>query len=413
MVETSAAHVLPGLTYWNPRLLKDRFNQFNAHRYVCFDVDQGGLNNIRLVFEYVAVIAAITGRTLVLPPPQPWYLINNGPKHLGDDTGVTAFEDIFDIPALEQVIPVLSTEDFIQESKNHLSIPDIFLEEKAFDPECGGQDLCRQWKQWLYENAEVPEGWNPYETLICFPDKERIDIEGLSERYVDGRELIEFTPWTSAAPVIHYPSNKEYRFLGPVATMLACDDDELPRLTRRLIKHHVRYHPRIFEVAGEFVSRLGLHQYTALHVRRNDFQYKQTRTQADEIWDNTHVLLRDDLPVYMATDEVDDIFRDVFRLKKNVLFWDDLMRQYNGPDFPEKLIGPIEQVICVGANRFVGTDLSTFSSYIVRLRGYTRAPDMASYYHNERYVAPKPEPDLDHHRGRDYLRENPLFWLDC
>lgn len=412
MDETSMDQVLPELTYWNPRLLDNQFNQANAHRYICFDVDLGGLNNIRLVFEYVAVIAAVTGRTLVLPPPQPWYLLNNGPQHLGTKAGVTAFDEIFDIPALREVIPVQSTEDFIRESAEHLSIPATFQQEDAFT-EGGGQDLWKQWKQWLFENAEVPKGWNPHETLICFPDIERTDVERLHDQYVDGRKLIEFTPWMNAAPVIYFPSDSEYRFLGPVATMLASADDELPRLTRRFIKHHIRYHPRIFTIASELISSLGLYQYTAVHIRRNDFQYKQTRTQAEETCNNIHELLSDDFPVYIATDEADDDFRDVFRLKRTVFFWDDLMQKYSGPDFPEKLIGPIEQLICVGANRFVGTDLSTFSSYIVRLRGYTRAPDMASYYHTERYTAPEAEPDLDHHKGRDYLRENPLYWLDC
>lgn len=413
MFEISTGYVLPELRYWNPRLLNNQFKQFNAHRYVCFDVDQGGLNNVRLVFEYVAVIAAITGRTLVLPPPQPWYLLDNGPQHLGTNTGVTDFGDIFDIPALQEVIPVQTTEEFIRESAKHLSIPASFQEGDAFNAEFGGQEIRKQWKQWLSDNAEVPKGWKPYETLICFPDKERTDIEELSDQYVDGRELVEFTPRMNAAPVIYYPSNAEDRSLGPVATMLASDHDELPRLTRRLIKHHIRYHPNIFAIASEIISSLGPYQYTAVHIRRNDFQYKQARTRAEETWNNTHKLFTDELPVYIATDEVDKDFREVFRLKKTVFFWDDIMQGYSGTDFPEKLIGPVEQLICVGASRFIGTDLSTFSSYIVRLRGYTRAPDMASYYHTERYTAPKVEPDIDHHKGRDYLRENPLFWLDC
>lgn len=402
--------VLAELKYWNPRLLEGQFDQINLHRYVSFDVDQGGLNNIRLVFEYIAVIAAITGRTLVLPPPQPWYLLNNGPQHLGKKEGVTSFAEMFDVPALQQVIPVQTAREFIRESAGHLSIPAIFRNENAFSV---NQDLWMQWRQWLLDHAEVPKDWNPYNTLICFPDKERVDIGRFSDQYVDGRKPIEFTPWMNAAPVIHFPSNSEYRSLGPVATMLASADEEFPRLTRRVIKHHVRYHPKIFEIASILISKLQLHQYTAIHIRRNDFQYKEARAQAETTWNNIHNLLTDEHPTYIATDELDEDFRNVFRHKKTLLFWGDLMEQYAGPPIPEKLIGPIEQLICVGASRFVGTDLSTFSSYIVRLRGYTRAPDMASYYHTESYLAPKAEPELDQHRGRDYLRENPLYWLDC
>ena len=89
------------------------------------------------------------------------------------------------------------------------------------------------------------------------------------------------------------------------------------------------------------------------------------------------------------------------------------MGKYNGPAIPEKYVGPVEQLICVCASRFVGTDLSTFSSYIVRLRGYTKAPDTASYYHSETYAGPQAAPAIDGFKGRGYLQENPLFWLDC
>jgi len=37
-------------------------------RYVVFDMDHGGLTNVRLGLQYAAEIACHTGRTLVLPP---------------------------------------------------------------------------------------------------------------------------------------------------------------------------------------------------------------------------------------------------------------------------------------------------------------------------------------------------------
>ena len=402
--------ILPELVYWNPFLIKDQFTQLNRHRYVSFDVDRGGLNNIRLVLEYVAVIAAITGRTLVLPPPQPWYLINNGPQHLGKQEGVTDIGEIFDISALRQAISVQTTQEFIAESAEHLSIPTDFQFEGIFDSQ---PDIWMRWQKWLFDNTVVPKGWNPYETVICYPDISSADTNSVSERYIDGRQFIEFTPQMNAAPVIHFPSNSQHRSLGPVATMLIGVDDRGPRLMRRLIKHHIRYRQEIFELASELVSSLTLYGYTALHIRRNDFQYKQTRTRANVIWNNVRDLLESDCPTYIATDEMDEGFRDTLRSNKTVFFWQDIMQHYAGPAIPEKYIGPIEQLICAGARRFIGTDLSTFSSYIARLRGYIRAPDTASYYHTESYSEPLEALDPDQFNGRSYLRENPLYWLDC
>lgn len=43
-----------------------------------FEPDHGGWNNIRMSMEVVLVFAFVTGRTLVLPPEQPMYLLNKG-----------------------------------------------------------------------------------------------------------------------------------------------------------------------------------------------------------------------------------------------------------------------------------------------------------------------------------------------
>ena len=233
------------MKYWNTKLPGSAFRHTECSRYISFDVDQGGLNNIRLVFEYVVVIAAITGRTLVLPPAQSWYLINHGPKHVGKSEGATKFSEIFDIPALQQVVRVLTTEEFIQESTEHLSIPTLFLESGAFSFSDTKDANWKLWQQWLSDNSRIPD-WSPYETLIAYPDMTRVDMGRVSNDYVDRRQFVEFTPELNAAPIIHFPSNSEHRFLGPVATMLAAEDDELPRLCRRLLKHHIRYNPTIF-----------------------------------------------------------------------------------------------------------------------------------------------------------------------
>ena len=112
-----------------------------------------------------------------------------------------------------------------------------------------------------------------------------------------------------------------------------------------------------------------------MHIRRGDFQYKDTRLDCATIWDNTKHLFNRNISmiIYIATDE------------KNLTFFDPILRSgfiikflYNY-EISAKLtenhlmnmnhVGMIEQVICANAHTFVGTPYSTFTAYITRLRG--------------------------------------------
>ena len=45
-------------------------------KYITFEPDRGGWNNIRMNLEFMFIFAAATGRTIVLPPDVPLYLMN-------------------------------------------------------------------------------------------------------------------------------------------------------------------------------------------------------------------------------------------------------------------------------------------------------------------------------------------------
>ena len=406
---------MKSLRYWDSAYNSQLLPRTRQCRYVTFDLDQGGLNNIRLVLEYVTVIAAITGRTLVLPPAQPWYLINYGPIAGGAPGGYTGLEDMFNLSALREAIPVLTTQEFIAEAHAHLGIPDQFQHEVfAGGDEAANSRSRNDWREWLLNNTQVVP-WNPYDKLICLPDIVSVaETAELTDDYIDGRQFVEFSPAMLSAPVIHFPSNDEYRSLGPVATMLVAKDQNLLVACRGLLKHHVRFCPEIFAKAGEFIALLGQNNYDAIHVRRNDFQYEETQLNANTILENIEPLLNPERPLYIATDETDGAFFEAISRRYEVIRWLDLLKSAgDNIDVPFGWIGPIEQIICAGAHRFIGTDLSTFSAYINRIRGYVEAHDMDCYYHSVNYS------DTDSVRrsrkilGREYLRENPLFWTEC
>jgi hypothetical protein len=399
--------------YWNDTLISGELPKTMANRYVIFDADQGGLNNIRLAFEYVVVITALTGRTLVMPPKSPWYLINYGPMPEDLKGGTTQFSNIYNIEALRQALPVISTGEFIKQASEHLNIPQIFQDEQdTIDRE--PRDL-QAWKNWLLENAEIPK-WNPHDTVICLPSIDQAKTgPHFSESYLANRRPVEFSVWMKAAPTLYFPSTDNLRSLGPVATMLASSDDHIPTIGRRLIKHNVRYRDEIFLLADKLIKALKLSEYDALQVRRNDFQYEQTRTSTDNICNNISALFDQNLPIYLASDETDkQIIEELAQGlgAPKIYSWQDIENMINFK-IPYAWIGPIEQLICTAARRFVGNDLSTFTSYINRLRGYTLAEDQNSYFHNEHYTQVPDKQGMKAYTGRSYLREHPLFWLAC
>ncbi|MFT7533008.1 MAG: hypothetical protein ACI9FD_004043 [Gammaproteobacteria bacterium] len=395
--------------YWNELLVNDAFTNTHKNRYLAFDIDQGGLNNIRMVFEYAVVIAAITRRTLILPPAQPWYLINQA--RMGKAEGSTDLADVFELSAIDNAMPFLTTNEFCQTAAHHLKIPNQFLQQ-TFD-ETLEYDRLQEWRQWLLHNSEILD-WNSYESLLCYPDIKRA-LRGphMSDLYRANRKLRELTPRMLASPIIYLPSDNNHRSLGPVATMLATETEHLPRLCRRLLKHHVRYRDEVFAWAEKIRHWLQLDDFNAFHIRRNDFQYKQTRLDVDRIHSNVQSLISKDKPLYVATDETDpEFFRQLasfFKVPKVYTISDWLPRV--DQDFPYVWEGLVEQAICARASRFIGTDLSTFSAYINRLRGYIQVADQGCYYHTIDYNDGIHE-EMPFH-GREYLRENPLFWQDC
>jgi hypothetical protein len=69
-------------------------------QFVSFEYDLGGWNNIRMGFESVVAFALGSGRTVVLPPAKPLYLLDKdaSQKHHG-------FLDFFEIEKLERRFP--------------------------------------------------------------------------------------------------------------------------------------------------------------------------------------------------------------------------------------------------------------------------------------------------------------------
>ena len=101
--------------------------------YISFSPDGGGWNNIRMSMEIIFVIAAATGRTLVLPPKEPLYLLQNDAA-----SRQRGFADFFPLEtmAFHSQVKVISFEDFLYlnepDSNSQFHISDPVIREQVY-----------------------------------------------------------------------------------------------------------------------------------------------------------------------------------------------------------------------------------------------------------------------------------------
>jgi hypothetical protein len=356
MAPTEERSTLQRMQYWATSAIPNNYVKAPTDRYLIFSSDIGGLNNIRIAFENVALMAAYTNRTLVLPAPSPMYLLDFGAR-IATAQGLktntkTSYEELFNIPALKASLPALTWAEF--EKQTGLTWKDataqageVHMEDKA----------CKNLPPYRQISNQI---------LLMRGDNDR-------------REGFLCSEWACRIGANH---SVKVRIGEPAWALLT---------------HAFPWHPDAFQIAAKAVHHLGLFQYAALHARYNDFAYEIGRQAPEQImkkWEPMFVSHAKTL--YVATDEAWR-FRNVTTHGLELIFWNDLfgpsanheLRKTRDTYSPErwfKLQGPVEELICAFASVFVGSDMSSFSGHIQRMRVHAKAPSTARLVHTQQKV---------------------------
>jgi hypothetical protein len=399
---------------------------WDKQKYVVFEPDWGGWNNIRMAAETVMIFAHATGRTLVMPPTMKFYLLDKNKSPQDNESG---FDKFFDLNKIRESITIISMEEFIE------NVAKAGLLKYPFP-----KDLTTQKRTKLYayiEKAAYSRDWEPGRFFIGFNlslsknadqspvfgtfEKNKATQPRYKEMVAHGRALVPYDQAMDAERVIYfygrYDSN---RMLTHFYTYLYWEDFHTEQIYKRFVRDRLHYHDDIFCAAGQVVALL--HQdaneidgkgvqtaaqssyktlggntnynstYFAFHIRRGDFQYKETRLSAETIWENTRHLLDTSVStlIYIATDEKDVTFFKPFMQPpytvkflhdyEALLGWVSVPGQggrsssgsgggAGGKGLNRNHLGMIEQVICANAHTFIGTPRSSFTGYITRMRG--------------------------------------------
>eukprot|EP00937_MAST-01D_sp_MAST-1D-sp2_P005220 g5220.t1 len=368
----------------------------SSARYLSFEPDFGGFNNVRLEVEIVVLLAALMGRTLVLPPDQHIYLLDGMHSLLGffDEASLRA--------ALAPSGGIVTREEFVAREAKRLALDAATL--LLFKQECPRYSpVCRSAA--MRKVALCPQ-WNALERVLGWPDKARAwaelrrtqDAGVLEHQYggAGGAKLFELDAATARAPVIHLKmENPKYRMFGHFLQFVALGSATAAARANALVRSALHFRPDMLEIAARLAAEVviaapgsggggGGAPYYALHVRRNDFQYHDMFVDAATIERNVRQLIPAGATVYIATDERRKSFftgragEGPLARRYTLVFLDDVLRRAALPAAltpPKHWLGAVEQLICTQAALFAGTRLSTFTAYIQRMRGYMARGD--------------------------------------
>lgn len=137
------------------------------------------------------------------------------------------------------------------------------------------------------------------------------------------------------------------------------------------MRDHMRYVDELQCAAARIVKAIRDHvrqrnsdsnsdDFDTFHIRRGDFQYKSTRIDAQQIYDNVKDVLADGTTIYIATDERDKNFFRVLQEHYDVLFMDDFLPQLEGVN--KNHFGMIDQLVASRGRVFFGCWHSTYVS---------------------------------------------------
>jgi hypothetical protein len=310
----------------NPLTTADKSKSTKPKKYLSFEPDLGGWNNIRMEFEIMLVFAAATGRTLILPPDTPFYLLQRDSKlkHRGFRHFFHKFDDVVD---------VLSTEEFYKQEvlgKNSFSLPsDEEVRSKLLNSlsRCNfratSETSCVQVFDHLSEIADFVPDWHGEHHCLIMDDKNwfrdtHTEMAEEIQRFCGTREPAFYNTTMHDAALFHFrtgANHKETRLLAQFYSFIHFTNPRVGNFYKRLIRNRCRYSDEIFCSSGKIIQALSggnvdansnhtLSSYSAMHIRRGDFQWKKMRITANEWYENTKEIFHPGETIYIATGQL-------------------------------------------------------------------------------------------------------------
>ena len=272
-------------------------------RYLVFEPDRGGWNNIRMAAETAMIFAHASGRILVMPPEEHWYLLQANSNH---EENHSEFEDFFQLEKIAENLEIISMEEFLTQTAAAGLLKKPFpgtaqgnrwrgysVEQFVRDgvDNRGNDGLWGYLKEACYvrqwEPGKIHIGFN----LVLKPDqpkslRARYDVND----YVDfqqfpraqgerqrlhsshGRTLVPYDANLHAERAIFFPGgyNVSTRILTHFYTYMFWQDHHLEHVYKRMVRDRLHYHDDIFCAAGKIIRLI--HEEAALLSQNSPYE---------------------------------------------------------------------------------------------------------------------------------------------
>jgi hypothetical protein len=133
--------------------LRDPNTPDDVERYLTFEPDHGGWNNVRMAMETALVMSHAMGRTLVLPPEQRMYLLDHK-----DTLGFGDFYHLDAISVEHRGFKVITIDEYLNTTGKGGEL---------FNPVSGTYNVEGLWN-YLRAAGNTPE-WDPWECALAIP----------------------------------------------------------------------------------------------------------------------------------------------------------------------------------------------------------------------------------------------------
>lgn len=162
---------------------------YDPEKYITFEPDAGGWNNIRMAYETILVLAHATGRTLVLPPEKKMYLLGKGGKEHKNDFSFHDFFHLDSISMEHEGFNIISMEEFLTRKGITGELKDTetgqVLKPPGNKTNWNGQNLQSLF-EYLRKVGKYPQGWNPLECIAAIPSSnDPKDVQDLQTMFDD------------------------------------------------------------------------------------------------------------------------------------------------------------------------------------------------------------------------------------